>query len=131
MEAGIVQRGLLLIICLVLFIRLPFLNQAVQGDDHIYLKEAAHALIDPFHPSDVKDVFLGDNVDLRGHSHPPLDAWVLAGLLAVFGDVREVPFHAAYIAFSLIAVLAMWSLARRFSPHPVWAALLLIAVPAF
>ena len=25
----------------------------------------------------------------------------------------------------------MWSLARRFSPHPLWATLLFIAVPAF
>ena len=25
----------------------------------------------------------------------------------------------------------MWSLARRFSPHPLWAALLFVAVPAF
>jgi hypothetical protein len=33
--------------------------------------------------------------------------------------------------FSLIAAWAMWSLSRRFSPHPVWAALLFIAVPAF
>ncbi len=37
------------------------------------------------------------------------------------GDMREVPFHAAYIVFSLIAALAMWSLARRFSPQPLWA----------
>ena len=47
------------------------------------------------------------------------------------GDIREVPFHAAYILFSLIAALAMWSLARRFSPHPLWATLLFLAVPAF
>jgi hypothetical protein len=76
-------------------------------------------------------VFLGDEVDLRGHSHPPLNAWVLAGLVAVFGDVQEIPLHAAYIVFSLIAVWAMWSLARRFSPQPLWATLLFLAVPAF
>ena len=45
--------------------------------------------------------------------------------------MKEVPFHAAYIVFSLIAVWAMWSLARRFSPRPLWATLLFIAVPAF
>jgi len=52
-------------------------------------------------------------------------------LIAVFGDVKEVPFHAAYMVFSLIAAAAMWSLARRFSPQPLWAALLFVAVPAF
>jgi Dolichyl-phosphate-mannose-protein mannosyltransferase len=125
------RRGLWIALALVLLIRLLFLNQAIQGDDHTYLTEAAHALVEPLHPMHVKDVFLGNEVDLRGHSHPPLDAWILAGLLAVFGEVREVPFHAFYIVFSLIAVWAMWSLSRRFSPHPFWATLLLIAVPAF
>jgi hypothetical protein len=120
-----------ILLVLVFLLRLPFLTQAIQGDDHTYLTEAAHALVEPLHPMHVKDVFLGNEVDLRGHSHPPLDAWVLAGLLAVFGEVREVPFHACYIIFSLIAVAATWSLARRFSPRPVWATLLLIAVPAF
>src|SRR3954470_3015280 len=131
MEAGVSNKPLLWLLALVLLIRLPFLNQAIQGDDHIYLAEAEHALIDPLHPSDVKYVFLGDDVDLRGHSHPPGNAWPLAGLLLLFGDVKEVPFHAAYILFSIIAVWAMWSLACRFSERPLWATLLFIAVPAF
>jgi hypothetical protein len=131
MDAAVNRRHLALVLGLVLLLRLPFLNQAVQGDDHIYLTEAAHALVDPLHPNDTKYVFLGDQVDLRGHSHPPLNAWVLAALLAAFGEVKEVPFHAAYILFSLIAAAAMWSLARRFSPRPLWAVLLFLAVPAF
>jgi hypothetical protein len=45
--------------------------------------------------------------------------------------VKEIPFHAAYLSFSLIAAAAMWSLARRFSAHPLWATLLFLAVPAF
>jgi len=130
MEARVSKR-LLLCLGLVLAIRLPFLNQAIQGDDHIYLTEAQHTLIDPLHPNDVKYVFMGDEVDLRGHSHPPGNAWPLAGLILAFGDVREVPFHAAYIVFSLIAVWAMWSLACRFAERPLWATLLFLAVPTF
>ncbi len=131
MEARVDRPSLLLCLGLVLVIRLTFLNQAIQGDDHIYLTEAQHALVDPLHPNDVKYVFLGDEVDLRGHSHPPGNAWPLAALLLLFGDVKEIPFHAAYIVFSLIAVWAMWSLACRFSERPLWATLLFIAVPAF
>jgi hypothetical protein len=131
METRVNYRFFWLALGLVLLIRLPFLNQAIQGDDHIYLTEAQHALIDPLHPNDMKYVFMGDDVDLRGHSHPPGNAWPLAGLLLLFGDVKEVPFHAAYIVFSLIAVWAMWSLACRFSERPLWATLLFIAVPAF
>ncbi|HLI84010.1 MAG TPA: hypothetical protein VKV17_08830 [Bryobacteraceae bacterium] len=131
MEARLTKSGLLLILALVLLLRLPFLNQAVQGDDDTYISEAEHALVEPLHPAHTTYVFQGVAVDLRGHPHPPLDAWVLAGLIALFGDVKEVPFHIAYTAFSLIAALAMWSLARRFSPKPLWAALLFLAVPAF
>jgi hypothetical protein len=131
MEASVTPRPLLLVLGLVLLIRLPFLNQAIQGDDHIYLTEASHALIDPLHPDNTTYVFQGEEVDLRGQPHPPLDGWVLAGLIAVFGGVKEIPFHAAYMVFSLIAACAMWSLARRFSPHPLWAGLLFVAVPAF
>lgn len=131
MEAGVARKQLFLLLGLVLLIRLPFLNQAIQGDDHIYLTQAQHAQVDPLHPNNVKDVFMGDEVDLRGHSHPPGNAWPLAGLLVLFGDVKEAPFHAAYIAFSLLAAWAMWRLAQRFSPQPLWAALLFLAVPAF
>jgi hypothetical protein len=131
MEARVDRKSLWLLLALTVLLRLPFLNTPVQGDDHIYLTEAQHALIDPLHPNNVKYIFIGDEVDLRGHSHPPGNAWFLAALLAIFGDVREIPFHAAYILFSVIAVAAMWSIARRFTDHPAWATLLFIAVPAF
>jgi len=131
MAPSVTQKQFLLVLGLVLLIRVPFLNQAIQGDDHIYLTEASHALIDPLHPDNTTYVFHGEEVDLRGQPHPPLDGWVLAALIAVIGGVKEVPFHAAYMLFSLIAACSMWSLARRFSPHPLWAALLFVAVPAF
>jgi hypothetical protein len=131
MATSVTPRQWVLVLGLVLLIRIPFINQAIQGDDHIYLTEASHALIDPLHPDDTSYVFQGVEVDLRGQPHPPLDAWVLAGLIAVFGNVREIPFHVAYMVFSLIAAGAMWSLARRFSQQPLWAALLFVAVPAF
>lgn len=125
------RGGLFIVLAAVLLMRLPFLDQAIQGDDVYYLAAAQHAQIDPLHPNHVRYVFLGDEVDFRGHPHPPLNAWVLALLLAAWGDIAEAPFHAAYIVFSVIAAAAMWSLARRFSPHPLWASLLFIAVPAF
>jgi hypothetical protein len=131
MEAGVKARPLLLILGLVLLLRLPFLNQAVQGDDPVYLAEASHALVEPLHPDHVGYVFRGRTVDLRGLTHPPLDGWMLAGLLAVLGGVKEVPFHIAYLTFSIIAAAAMWSLARRFTAHPLWATLLFLAVPTF
>ncbi len=120
-----------LVILFVLALRLPFLNQAIQGDDVYYLYGAEHAQIDPLHPYRVRYVFLGDNVAMQGHPHPPLNVWYLAGLLALIHDVREIPFHAAYILFSLIAALSALALARRFSPHPLLATALFLVTPAF
>ncbi|HEY2012652.1 MAG TPA: hypothetical protein VGH38_04080 [Bryobacteraceae bacterium] len=131
MEAGVKSWRLPLILGLVLLIRLPFWNQAILGDDNTYLTAAAHALVEPLHPDHTKIVFQGQEWDLRGHPHGPVNAWALAILIAVVGGVREVPFHAAYTVFSLIAAWAVWSLAKRFSPRPLWAALLFIAVPVF
>ena len=124
-------RQLLLIAALVLLIRLPFLNQAIQGDDAKYLAMAQHALIDPLHPTHLAYAFQGQMVQMQGYPHPPLNAWALAVLLAFFGDVYEVPFHAAYVIFSLIAAFSMLALGRRFSSAPVWATMLFIATPAF
>ncbi len=124
-------RQVLLVAALIVLIRLPFLNQAIQGDDVYYLAGAQHAQIDPAHPNHTSYVFQGQVVQMQGHPHPPLNAWTLAALLAIFGDIYEMPFHAVYIGFSLIAALSMLLLARRFSPTPLWAALLFIAAPAF
>jgi hypothetical protein len=126
-----VVKETLAIIALVLALRLPFLHQAIQGDDLYYLYGAQHAQIEPLHPDHAKYLFQGDLVEMRGNSHPPLNSWILGALLWACGDVREVPFHLAYSIFSVIAALAMFSLARRFCGNPFLATLLFIAVPAF
>jgi hypothetical protein len=127
---GVIRQALI-IAALILALRLPFLHQAIQGDDLTYLYGAEHAQIDPLHPTHTSFIFRGELVDMRGHTHPPLNSWILAGLLAWFGDVKEVPFHLAYTAFSLIAAMAMLYLALRFSSRPLLATVLFCSVPAF
>lgn len=70
-------RDLVLICLLVLALRLPFLTQAVQGDDIYYLAGGQHALVEPGHPHRAQYLFQGRLVDMRGHPHPPLNAWIL------------------------------------------------------
>jgi len=125
------RRQLILVALVVLALRLPFLTQALQGDDVLYLTEAAHAQIDPLHPKHTAYVFMGRDIDMRGQSHPPLNAWFLALLIAADKGVSEIPFHAAYILFSLLAAFSALALARRFSPHPLLAMLLFCATPTF
>lgn len=115
---------------LVILVRLSFLPQAIQGDDPYYLYGAQHALVEPLHPNRAEYIFQGDLVSMQGHPHPPLNAWILAGLLAIFGDVYEVRFHAVYVLFALLAVRAMWGLALRFSSRPGLATILFALTPA-
>lgn len=128
---GAVVKQSLAIVVIVLALRLPFLRQAIQGDDLYYLYGAEHAQIEPLHPDHAKYLFQGDLVDMRGNSHPPLNSWILGALLWAMGDVREVPFHLVYSIFSIVAALAMFSLAQRFCEKAFLATLLFIAVPAF
>jgi 4-amino-4-deoxy-L-arabinose transferase-like glycosyltransferase len=127
----VTAKHVILIAAVVLALRVPFLRQPIQGDDPYYLYGAEHAQIEPLHPNHARYLFQGDLVDMRGHPHPPLNSWMLGALLTVFGDVREARFHVAYIVFSLIAAISMFSLARRFCDHPFAATMLFAAVPAF
>lgn len=124
-------RQILIVAALVCALRLPFLNQPIQGDDIYYLAGAQHAQIDPAHPNHAKYAFHGEMVSMQGHPHPPLNAWLLAALLAVTGDIYEVPFHAFYLLLSLIAALSALAIARKFTPHALKATLIFTAVPAF
>src|SRR5260370_27511603 len=131
MHFAILRRELIIVALFVLVLRLPFLNQPIQGDDVNYLYGAEHAQIDPWHPTHAQYAFMGRIVDMRGHPHPPLNAWYLGLLLAVFKDISEAPFHAVYILFSLIAGFSALSVARGFSPHPLAATLFFLLATAF
>lgn len=125
-------RALFVLIAFIALIRLPFLNQAFQLDDYYYLKAARHALEQPLHPHHAKYVFLGMEFDMRGHPHPPGNAWILAVLLMIFGSAREVPLHLAWMLFTAGAVWAAYSVARRLSPgNALDVTLLASSVPVF
>lgn len=120
-----------LILLAVLLVRLPFLNQPVQGDDVYYLYGAEHAQIDPLHPTHARYAFQGTLVDMRGHPHGPLNSWYLALLLWLTGAVSEPVYHAAYIPFSFIAALSAYAIAVRFGRRPLMATLLFLATLTF
>ncbi|MBI1354083.1 MAG: hypothetical protein GC160_07035 [Acidobacteria bacterium] len=124
------RRDVLLLILLVLAIRLPFVGQPVQGDDAYYLLIAENARVDPAHAMQFGFRLQGETVWAAGHTRPPGDGYVLAALLTLLGGVREVPLHLFYTGFSLLAVLAMYWLARRFTGRAFEAALIFAATPA-
>ncbi|HYM12307.1 MAG TPA: hypothetical protein VEU62_16345, partial [Bryobacterales bacterium] len=124
------EARLALVLAAVVLIRLPFLRQAVQGDDVYYLAIARNVPADPLHPMHMGFTFQGQRVSMAGFPHPPLNSYILSVLIRWFGRVRERLFHLAYLLFSLIAAAAMYRLARRFTDHPLLATLLFVSVPA-
>lgn len=125
------RRDLVLLTLLVLAIRLPFAGQPIQGDDVYYLLIAENARVDPAHAMQFGFRLQGETVWAAGHTRPPGNAYFLAGLLTLLGGAPEIPLHLAYAGFSLLAVFAMYFLARRFTARALEAALLFAAVPAF
>lgn len=123
---------MLILVALAALVRLPFLNQAFQLDDYYYLKAAQHALADPLHPHHARYVFLGIEFDMRGHPHPPGNAWMLMGLLAVFGAAKEVPLHLAWALFTVGAAWAAYAAAKRLCPESALdVAVLACSAPVF
>ena len=125
------KRDLLILLALVALMRLPFLDEAVQGDDVYYLLIAENARVDPRHPMQMGFRLQGETVWAAGHTRPPGNAYLLAGLLTAFGGVHEVGFHAVYAVFSLLTLAGAYFLARRFTDHPLVAALCVGVAPAF
>ncbi len=122
-------KQLLLLGAFTLFLHTPFLWQPVQGDEVNYLDMAGNVFRQPLTPLNFRYVFQGREVDVSGHPHPPLNAYLLAGLWALRGKVSAVFFHAAYLVFPLAAAFAAYALAARFTTQPLWAALLVAASP--
>ncbi len=111
---------------------LPFCHKAFHIDDRIYLEVAGNILQKPFFPYDYPVLFEGlTSPDAASHSHLPLTSYCLAAIRLLAGHQAEWPFHLAFMAFALLAVLAFFDLARQLVRFPMAAAALLLISPGF
>lgn len=123
-------RDLVLLVGFSLALHLPFLNQAFHLDDVQYLDIARTVFVDPLFPLDLPYVFEGKRITLWGHPHPPLNSYILAGLLLLTeGEVSETYLHAAYLLFPLLAAVSFYFLARRFTERARLATALFVCIP--
>ena len=101
---GIFLAGLLL---------LPFLNKPFTIDDPLFMREAAHALVDPLHPADFEQVWnAGDRQKLSQYLlGGTLPAYVLAPVAALGG--REWIAHLYQFLLLCGFLIASVSVARR------------------
>ena len=122
-------RDVLLVAVFTIALHAPFLTQPVQGDEVTYLEIARHALREPLTPLNFQYVFQGRMVDASGHPHPPLNGYLLALAWTLRGHFSVLFFHVFYLLFALASAVAAYALAARFTPQPLWGALLVAASP--
>lgn len=127
--AGRTIRDITIICIVVLALGVPFLDQAFHWDDGDFIKAAEVAAVDPSR-------FHLENYSARGRfkerfpfRHPPLLNYYMAPFIRAAGGADEMVLHSAYLVFPLGAAISMYALGRRFTRHPLAAALLLAVSP--
>ena len=126
LEHPFIVIGALLVVCL-----RPFLNQAIQTDDTLFVLTAEWI---QKHPTD----FFGFKVNWWlsaipmwvANQNPPLMSYFLAGVASVFGW-NEIVLHLGCLAVAFAAATGIYALARRWCDRPLLATVASILTPAF
>jgi 4-amino-4-deoxy-L-arabinose transferase-like glycosyltransferase len=125
-----VTRDLTVLILLTIVVHAPFIGEAFHLDDAQYLDVALNVSRNPFFPMDLPSVFEGHHQDLWGHTHPPLNAYLIAGLIHLHGGPPSERFlHASFLFFPILLTVSFYFLARRFGVEPLVATALLATNP--
>jgi hypothetical protein len=109
----------------------PFLNQAIQTDDALFVWTGQWI---QKHPAD----FFGGEVNWwvstlpmwATNYNPPLMSYLLAGVAALFGW-NEIALHLACLAIAFLTAIGIYSLAQKWCERPLLATLIAIFTPAF
>ena len=109
----------------------PFLNKAIHIDDPVFVWTAEQILK---HPGD----FSGFDKNWYGESqpmpiinwNPPATSYLLAGVMAVFGE-REMALHAAMLLVAFAAAAGIFQLACMWCERPLLATFIAMSTPVF
>jgi hypothetical protein len=123
-------RDLTVLILLTIVLHAPFIGEAFHLDDAQYLDVALNVARNPLFPMDLPSVFEGHHQDLWGHTHPPLNAYLISGLIHLHGGPPSERFlHASFLVFPILLTVSFYFLARRFTVEPLIASALLATNP--
>ncbi len=126
------MKRYLLLASVVLASVIPFSSRAVFMDEHIFLQIAKSAQTHWLFPQETPGVFFGNPVaNFSANTHPPVGEYYLALIYRLLGGFDEVSFRILFAIFAVVAVLAFYKLALRFTAEPLYVSLLFATTPAF
>ncbi len=115
---------------LTLALHLPFVAQPFHSDDIPFLDIARNVFQNPLFPLDMPYIVIGRHVSMWGHTHPPLDSYLIAAIILLNGGTAsEVVLHSVHLFFPLLATVSFYFLARRFVQTPFLATAIFACVP--
>ena len=124
-------RPLTWVLLIALVCLLPFINKPFHIDDPLFLRAAAQI---QRHPADFYGFtmnWLGTPLPMvKDFDNPPLTGYYLALAAAVIGW-SETALHLAFLLPALASAWGIFALARRFSRHPLLAAVIAVLTPVF
>ena len=118
--------AIILVLCLG-----PFLNEAIQTDDALFVWAGQWI---QHHPWD----FFGSKVNwwvseipmATANCNPPLMSYYLAGVASLFGW-SEVALHLACMLVAIVGGLGIYALAQRWCDRPLLATIIAVLTPAY
>src|SRR5438067_1822553 len=123
-------RDLTILIALTIALHGPFIGQAFHLDDTQYLDVALNVFQNPLFPMDLPSVLVGQHLTLWGHTHPPLNAYLIAALVFLHGGPpSEIFLHTSFLLFPILLSVSFYFLARRFAGNALIASVLLSTNP--
>jgi 4-amino-4-deoxy-L-arabinose transferase-like glycosyltransferase len=116
----------LTLICL-----LPFIGKPFNIDDPLFIWVAQRIVHHPLDPYGFPVVWYKTEMSMSGVTKNPPLASYYAAAFGAWTNWSEVALHLAFLLPALIVILATYELARDMTRHPVLAAVLTLATPAF
>ena len=125
------RLGVILLVGITVLCLAPFAAKALNMDDPLFIWAAKHIQHHLTNPYGFKVNWYGFPQAMSDVTkNPPLACYYIALAASIVGW-SEVALHLAFLIPTLAVVLGVYSLARRFSSHPVEAALMAILTPVF
>lgn len=124
--------GLLLIFVIVLAITLPFIDQPIHIDDHLFLNSAISINKNFFLPYNFNFLTVEESIKggFEGFTNPPLNSHFIAIIIRFFGT-SPIVLHSFFILSAAFAAFSLYLLSKLFVKNTLLATFTAITTPVF